>query len=76
MDKFIQYNKEFIEYIERQSIYKKYINDKDTFEMLCRISYILGDPIKNWIFYITIIKLILNNGIVISIQTIMRIIFN
>ena len=49
MDKFIEYNKEFNEYIERHSKYKKYINCNDTFEMICRLTYILGDPFYIWL---------------------------
>ena len=49
MDKFVEYNKEFIEYIERQSKYKKYNKHNDIFEIFCRIAYIIGDPIQNWI---------------------------
>ena len=46
MDKFVEYNKEFIEYIERhQNI--KYNKHNDIFEIFCRIAYIIGDSIQN-----------------------------
>ena len=49
MDKFLDYNQEFIEYIERQSKFKKYFKYNDIFKIICRITYLIGDPIQNWI---------------------------
>ena len=51
MDKFIEYDEQFIDYINRNSKYKIFIKCNQTFEMICRISFILGDPIQYWIGY-------------------------
>ena len=41
-------NRCFYEYVRRQMKYrKKYSNE--TFGMICRISYQLGEPLENWI---------------------------
>jgi len=38
----------FYEYVHRQMKYKKKFSN-ETFGMICRISYQLGEPIHNWI---------------------------
>ena len=39
----------FNEYILRQNKFKKYINI-DMFKTLCRVTFIIGEPMKNWIY--------------------------
>lgn len=40
---------EFKEYTLRQNKFKKYFS-KDMFSTLCRITFIIGEPMTNWIF--------------------------
>ncbi len=41
-------NKCFYDYVRRQMKYKKQFSN-ETFGMVCRICYQLGEPIHNWI---------------------------
>ena len=43
----------FDEYISRNKHYQKFISNRDTFLMICRLSFILGEPIKSWIIGFT-----------------------
>jgi hypothetical protein len=38
----------YYNYVQRKKKYKKYF-DIDTFEMICRLTYILGEPLNFWI---------------------------
>ena len=43
------YDEQFQDYLNRHSHYQLLIPCRDTFEMVCRLTFILGEPIGVWI---------------------------
>ena len=41
-------HEKFYEYVRRHMKYRKYFS-KDTFGIVCRVTYILGEPFTSWI---------------------------
>lgn len=41
-------HQQFYEYVRRNMKYRKYFS-KETFGMVCRVTYILGEPFTTWI---------------------------